>query len=75
MKTLSSRNSFNFIFPVKILVLMYVGSILIVIGLLVGSSLGFYEEGGDVVVLTESNFKSQVIQSSEVWLVEFFAPW
>ena len=59
----------------KILVLMYVGSILIVIGLLVGSSLGFYEEGGDVVVLTESNFKSQVIQSSEVWLVEFFAPW
>ena len=59
----------------KILVLMYIGSILIVIGLLVGSSLGFYEEGGDVVVLTESNFKSQVIQSSEVWLVEFFAPW
>ena len=30
---------------------------------------------GDVVVLTESNFESLVLQSDELWLVEFYAPW
>ena len=29
----------------------------------------------DVVVLTESNFESQVLSSDELWLVEFYAPW
>ncbi|UYV64187.1 PDIA6 [Cordylochernes scorpioides] len=29
----------------------------------------------DVVELTESNFKSKVLGSSDIWLVEFYAPW
>jgi len=29
----------------------------------------------DVVELTESNFKKLVMQSDDMWLVEFFAPW
>lgn len=28
-----------------------------------------------VVTLTESNFKSQVLDSDELWMVEFYAPW
>ena len=31
--------------------------------------------GGGVVELTESNFKKQVLDSEDLWLVEFFAPW
>ena len=29
----------------------------------------------DVVELTDSNFESMVLDSNEMWLVEFFAPW
>ncbi len=29
----------------------------------------------DVVELTESNFKKLVLDSDDMWLVEFFAPW
>ena len=29
----------------------------------------------DVVQLTASNFRSMVMESDSVWLVEFFAPW
>ena len=29
----------------------------------------------DVVVLTDSNFEKTVINSDEMWLVEFYAPW
>jgi len=31
--------------------------------------------GKDVVELTPANFKSKVLESDDVWLVEFFAPW
>ena len=31
--------------------------------------------GDEVVELTESNFKKLVLQSDDMWLVEFFAPW
>jgi protein disulfide-isomerase A6 len=31
--------------------------------------------GGDVVELTDSNFKSLVLDSDDVWLVAFVAPW
>lgn len=31
--------------------------------------------GGNVVVLTESNFDKKVLDSDEVWLVNFYAPW
>ena len=33
------------------------------------------EEDSDVVVLTESNFETLVLKSSDLWLVEFYAPW
>ncbi|CAN0596258.1 unnamed protein product, partial [Ectocarpus sp. 12 AP-2014] len=31
--------------------------------------------GKAVVDLTENNFKEMVLDSDEMWLVEFFAPW
>ena len=34
-----------------------------------------YTSKGDVVVLTQSNFNEKVIQSDELWVVEFYAPW
>ena len=36
---------------------------------------GFYTSSDDVVELTPSNFNKLVIQSDEVWMVEFYAPW
>ncbi|GLI71386.1 hypothetical protein VaNZ11_016579 [Volvox africanus] len=35
---------------------------------------GFYG-GTDVVTLTADNFRSQVLKSSDLWLVEMYAPW
>ena len=35
---------------------------------------GFYG-GTDVVSLTDGNFHSEVIDSDELWFVEFYAPW
>lgn len=29
----------------------------------------------DVVELTDDNFDQMVLESGEVWMVEFFAPW
>ena len=43
-----------------------------------GSSGGGSKSGGgsnDVVELTDSNFEQLVINSDDMWLVEFFAPW
>lgn len=46
-----------------------------------GSSSGGSKSGGsggskdDVIELTDSNFDKLVLQSDDVWLVEFFAPW
>lgn len=34
-----------------------------------------YGSNSDVVELTAGNFDSKVIQSEEIWLVEFYAPW
>ena len=34
-----------------------------------------YSSSDDVVELTAANFNSKVIQSDELWLVEFYAPW
>lgn len=38
------------------------------------STFAFYEKG-DVVELTPSNFDRLVIQSDEIWVVEFYASW
>ena len=29
----------------------------------------------DVVVLTDASFNETVMQSKEIWMVEFYAPW
>ena len=36
---------------------------------------GFYSSSDDVVTLDPSNFDRLVVQSSDIWLVEFYAPW
>jgi protein disulfide-isomerase A6 len=41
-----------------------------------GGSGGSGKDSGDAVIeLTDSNFKKLVLDSEDVWLVEFFAPW
>lgn len=42
--------------------------------LLVGVS-AFYSSSDDVVVLTPANFNERVINSKDLWIVEFYAPW
>jgi len=42
---------------------------------LLGTVWGDYTSKGDVVVLTQSNFNDKVINSDELWVVEFYAPW
>lgn len=37
--------------------------------------LAMYPSNGDVIELTPSNFDKLVVQSDEVWIVEFYAPW
>jgi protein disulfide-isomerase A6 len=34
-----------------------------------------YDPSDDVIQLTADNFKKEVVQSDDVWLVEFYAPW
>ena len=40
-----------------------------------GSSGGGSGNNKDVITLTDSNFEEMVMQSEDMWLVEFFAPW
>ncbi|XGW23835.1 hypothetical protein V3C99_005783 [Haemonchus contortus] len=42
---------------------------------LLASCHALYSAKDDVVELTAANFRSKVINSDEVWVVEFFAPW
>ena len=44
----------------------------ILLGLMVFQATALYSEKSKVVKLTTKNFKSQVIDSKEVWLVEFY---
>jgi len=50
-------------------------AILVILSCLIGFNAALYTSSDDVVELTASNFNSQVIQSNELWLVEFYAPW
>lgn len=36
---------------------------------------GLYSPNDEVVILNSANFNSKVIQSNDLWLVEFYAPW
>lgn len=42
---------------------------------LISNAHSLYSPSDDVVILTSSNFQSKVVQSDELWFVEFFAPW
>ena len=35
----------------------------------------FYGKGSRVETLTDANFQEKVINSDEMWIVEFYAPW
>lgn len=35
----------------------------------------FYDTNRDIVELNPSTFESRVIDSDEIWIVEFYAPW
>jgi protein disulfide-isomerase A6 len=43
--------------------------------LAIGNALALYSPSDDVVDLNPSNFDSTVIQSDDLWFVEFYAPW
>lgn len=43
--------------------------------LLATPSFCLYSSSDEVVELTAANFKSKVLDSDELWLVEFYAPW
>ena len=34
-----------------------------------------YSSSGPVVLLNQNNFKKEVLDSKDIWLIEFFAPW
>jgi len=51
------------------------GVFIAVIPCLVGLVSGLYTSSDDVVELTAANFNSKVLQSNDLWLVEFYAPW
>jgi protein disulfide-isomerase A6 len=49
-------------------------TILVLIGLVTLSS-AFYDSNSKVVKLTSGNFRDLVINSKDVWFIEFYAPW
>jgi hypothetical protein len=42
---------------------------------IIASVNGFYSSSDDVIQLDPSNFDRLVVQSSDLWIVEFYAPW
>jgi len=45
-----------------------------IIGFIVSTN-GFYSSSDDVIELDSSNFDRLVTQSSDLWFIEFYAPW
>ncbi|GLV37609.1 calcium-binding protein 1 [Carabus blaptoides fortunei] len=45
------------------------------VSILCAETLALYPSTSNVVDLTTNNFDNKVIQSDEVWIVEFYAPW
>ncbi len=44
----------------------------IVVTLLIGISLSLYSSGSSVVQLNSNNFQKEVVDSSDIWLIEFY---
>jgi protein disulfide-isomerase A6 len=55
--------------------LKYFGCALLVLTSLVQLSSCLYSPSDDVIQLTADTFKGKVIDSNDLWLVEFYAPW
>jgi protein disulfide-isomerase A6 len=47
----------------------------LIFGILANTCLGFYDSKSPVVKLDSKNFKKLVLDSDELWLIEFYAPW
>ena len=47
----------------------------IIAALLAASVSGLYTSSSPVVKLTKDNFKKLVLDSDQLWFIEFFAPW
>jgi protein disulfide-isomerase A6 len=48
---------------------------LVIVLLVVAVVNAFYEGDSKVVTLTTDNFSSLVLDSDDLWLIEFYAPW
>ena len=53
---------------------MFSSIVLFAFGIIVSVN-AFYSPSDDVIQLDPSNFDHLVVQSSDVWIVEFYAPW
>ena len=42
---------------------------------LITLSKSFYEGKSSVILLDKNSFEKEVVQSKDIWLIEFFAPW
>ena len=51
------------------------GTLWLLLATVMGVARAFYGPSDDVVELTPSNFDSMVVNSGDVWIVEFYAPW
>ena len=47
----------------------------IIISILISFSLSFFESNTPVILLDGHNFEKEVIQSKDIWLILFYAPW
>lgn len=47
----------------------------VICAVLLGGASAMYSPSSGVIDLTPSNFQREVINSDEVWIVEFYAPW
>lgn len=51
---------------------MKLGISLILLSILASFSVSLYGSNSDVVILNSSNFQKEVIESNNIWLVEFY---
>lgn len=56
-------------------ILLILAGLHIFVALLINRADAHDDWGGNVVTLTESNFDSKVLDSDDLWLVNFYAPW
>ena len=50
-------------------------SLIFVTTLLINTCYSLYDSSSPVIKLTKDNFKKLVLDSQDLWFVEFYAPW